>query len=197
MILNMLIAMLVMVQPNTEITSPCAYNSAAMMALAEREFDQDMQGGWRKVAASGCDLEAADLIKDWRTRHNSNSTTLFWHEGQLRASAGQNNAAIILFEKARKDAVEDAEWGWNLYVDGSIAFLNNDKLALLAARKTLASLPEPESLKSMVDVNGQPAKVKWPMNLHVLDAFIQCWGLSYKQAYACTRPSSPESKTAP
>ncbi len=192
-----LFAMIAMGQANPHVSEKCAYNNTAMMALVEREFDQDMEGGWRKVAALGCDLEAADLIKEWRTTHDSKSTTLYWHEGQLRAAAGQKDNAIVLFDKARKDPADDAEWGWNLYVDASIAFLANDKPSLMAAREKLAALPEPESLKTMVDVHGKPAKMDWPMNLDVLDRFIRCWGLSYNEAYQCPVASEPESKRAP
>jgi hypothetical protein len=167
----------------------CNYNRPEMFALDQNAFDQDMTGGWRKIAKDGCELAAADLIKDYRTSKEINSSTLFWHEGQLRAFANQTDAAAVLLNSARKPEHEDNGWGWNLYVDGTIAFLNSDKPALLVARDKLSKLPEPESAKTMKDIHGQPVKINWPMNLSVLDGLIRCWGRSYKEAYACPRPS--------
>ena len=130
----------------------CSYDRMAMIALSQNEFDQDMSGGWRKLADAGCEREAADLIADWRTTHKSRSTTLYWHEGQMRASIGQYDAAIALFEKARKSESEDAGWGWNHYVDGTIAFLRGDKAALLATRTRLSLMPEPEGAKNAISL---------------------------------------------
>ena len=163
----------------------CSYDRTAMIALSQNEFDQDMSGGWRKLADAGCQLEAAELIADWRTAHKSSSTALYWHEGQMRASIGQNDVAIALFEKARKSESEDAGWGWNHYVDGTIAFLRGDKAALLAARTRLSLMPEPESAKNAIDIHGNPVKTVWPLNLDVLDRLISCWGKSNNQAYGC------------
>ena len=169
----------------------CSYNRTAMIELSQNEFDQDMAGGWRKLANAGCEQEAADLIADWIRTNKSTSTTLYWHEGQMRASIGQNDAAIALFEKARKSESEDAGWGWNHYVDGTIAFLRGDKAALMASRSRLSLLPELESAKNMTDIDGNPIKIVWPMNLDVLDSLISCWGKSYNEAYGCPRPTSP------
>ena len=181
--------------PSTNVE--CQYDRSKMLALDQTAFDQDMNGGWRQIAKAGCDLVAADLIEDWRIFNGISSSTLFWHEGQLRAAAGQSTAAAILLERARKPDSEDAGWGWNFYVDGTIAFLSGDKAALVIAREKLSKLPEHEGLKDMKDVHGNPAKIKWPMNLHVLDGFIHCWGQSYKEAYACPLPTTAESKRAP
>ncbi|MFZ8477759.1 hypothetical protein ACO1MN_15985, partial [Staphylococcus aureus] len=67
---------------------------------------------------------------------------LFWHEGQLRALLGQTDAAVALFDAAREPPAND-EIGWNIYVDGSIAFLKHDRAGLQKARDTLAKLPRP------------------------------------------------------
>ncbi len=179
----------------------CSYDRTMMISLSQNEFDQDMVGGWRKLANAGCKREAADLIAAWIKANKSTSTTVHWHEGQMRASIGQNAAAIALFEKARKSESEDAGWGWNHYVDGSIAFLKGDKAALMASRNQLSLLPELESAKSMIDINGNPAKIDWPMNLDVLDRLISCWGKSYNEAYGCALPPNTnlptQSKRAP
>jgi hypothetical protein len=112
-----------------------------MLALDQSAFDQDPEGGWRQIASrNGCKAEAADLIALYRERQKSRSPILYWHEGQLRASLGQTAAAIALFEMSRKP--KDM-LGWNAYVDASIAFLKNDKEALVEARERLLSTPKP------------------------------------------------------
>src|SRR4051812_3171712 len=81
---------------------PCAYDRDRLLALEPSAFDQDLGGGWRKLADDPrCLLAAADLIRDYRNAHAHSSTILFWHEGQLRAEAGQIETAIALFAKAR------------------------------------------------------------------------------------------------
>lgn len=168
----------------------CTYDRAAMMALPQRAFDQDMTGGWRGLSMRGCEAEAADLIRDWRETNTpgSGASTLYWHEGQLRAELGQNAAAIALFERSRKTAEEDRGMGWNLYVDGSIAFIRRDRAAFDKAHVTLKALPKPAGFDPR-GPDGKPIAMAWPMNLNVLDGFARCWGKSYHEAYAkCAVP---------
>lgn len=172
----------------------CSYDHAAMLALEQRAFDQDMTGGWRGLSNRGCTAEAADLIRDWRTAHPADrpdaATILFWHEGQLRAELGQTEEAIALFERSRKSEEMDRGWGWNLYVDGSIAFLRGNRPGLERARAALAGLPPPPELANARGPDGKPMAIRWPMNLNVLDGFLRCWGQSYHDAYGCAVPMS-------
>lgn len=179
--------------PEASATAPCRYDRAAMLALDLPAFDQTMTGGWRSLEARGCGIEAADVIRDWRKRHGATGPTdtlLSWHEGQLRADAGQYRQAIALFDSGRHPAADDVKWGWNFYVDGSIAFLRGDRAALEAARGKLAVLPRPAELEDSVGADGKPRAVRWPMNLRVLDGFLRCWGQAYKAAYRCPAPSA-------
>ena len=190
-----MLVFLAMIAAQTPSTA-CRYDKATMMALDEHAFDQAMTGGWRTLAAAGCDAQAADLIAEWRAGHPANPRTaglLQWHEGQLRANAGQTARAITLFEAARKPDDEDARFGWNLYVDGSIAFLRRDLAGLDTARAKLAALPLPTGY-SPVGADGKPRAFGWPMNLNILDGFVACWNRSYKQAYGCAKPAA---KTLP
>jgi hypothetical protein len=173
---------LAFIQPSGDV---CDIDRSALLELDQKAFDQDFNGGWRKIADNGCKKEAADLIRDWRRIHTSESTTLYWHEGQMRAEIGDSPAAVELFKKAIKTPEEEAGFGWNLYVEGSVAFLNRDKLTLQRARDALAVLPKPEGLSRMVDQDGNPVEIEWPMNLNILDAFIQCWDETYSNAYQC------------
>ena len=181
------IALIVLAAASPEASPKCSYDLRNTLLLDERAFDQDMDGGWRPLAARECYFEAAELIQKWRETHRAEDSTLYWHEGQMRASAGQYPQAISLFEASRHPADLDRKWGWNLYVDGSIAFLRGDMDALRSARDKLSVLPAPSELKDLKDVNGNPSRVAWPMNLHVLDAFIRCWGAPYRVAYNCPK----------
>ncbi len=185
-----MLAFLAMIAAQTPPPSSCQYDKPATMALDEYAFDQTMTGGWRTLADAGCDAQAADLIAAWRSSHTPSPQTaalIQWHEGQLRANAGQTARAITLFEAARKPADRDAGFGWNLYVDGSIAFLRRDLAGLDTARAKLAALPRPAGY-APVGVDGKPRAFAWPMNLNILDAFVACWNRPYKQAYACAKP---------
>ncbi len=181
----MLIALLL-----TAAAPECTYDRAAILKLPQQAFDQDMTGGWRALSMRGCEAEAADLIRDWREANTPqrNATILYWHEGQLRADLGQNAAAIALFERSRKSVEEDHGMGWNLYVDGSIAFLKRDRVAFDRAHAALAALPKPAGFDPR-GPDGKPISIRWAMNLNVLDGFARCWNKSYKEAYeTCTTP---------
>jgi hypothetical protein len=159
----------------------CAIDRSRLLAQDLDTFDQGPDG-WRGVLSAG-DLCVADLIADYRKTHpevrdNPDSYLLYWHEGQYRAFAGQYQQAQALFEQSRMPPDHPIGRMWNLYVDGSVAFLRQDRPALLKARTALAALP-PETYRPMPQ----------PMNLDVLDGLIGCLGKSYTEAYgqACRR----------
>jgi hypothetical protein len=182
----MLIALLLLTTLQAPAAPSCAYDRERIMALDQRAFDQDMEGGWRVLAREpACAVAAADLIRDYREAHHLSASILYWHEGQMRAEAGQYEAAIALFERSR--AAEPDPFGWNLYVDASIAFLHADRPALLRARAALAALPRPQNFAPR-DPDGRPVNIAWPMNLNVVDGLIRCFGQSYASAYACAAP---------
>ena len=186
----------------THAATTCSYDKAAMLGLDEEEFDQDLSGGWRAVAnTSGCELAAADLLAAYRTQHPKVSAVLAWHEGQLRAMAGQYERAIPLLNQDRKPPGQDLA-GWNYYVDATLAFLRQDKPALLNARHQLAAVPYAEGIglpplkNGYFEVPGQPGHpathMRWPPNIDVVDGLVACFGKSYSEANekSC-RPPSP------
>ena len=164
-----------------------AVDRPRLLALDINAFDQDMTGGWRPLNTAGCDVAAADLIRDYAAAHPELDAgrrgLLAWHEGQLRANAGDAAAAIALMKRSRRPAAADA-MGWNHYLDGTVAFLSRDRRALDAARAKLAALPRPASY-APVGPDGKPRAVRWPPNLDVLDRLRDCWGQGYKAAYGC------------
>jgi hypothetical protein len=171
-------------------TMDCRYDSS-ILSLGIDAFDQDMDGGWRKIASQpGCEKTAADAIKLYREATQRQLGTLFWHEAQLRATYGDSAVAIILMQKARKPG--DDIFGWNAYVDATISFLEGDRQGLLAARARLAQTPEPAK-RNCVDTKGQKISCgAWPANLDVVDGLIACFGKPYAEAYGSEcRPKTP------
>lgn len=178
-------------QAPTPASANCTYDRSALLALSEDKFDQDMAGGWRTLAATpGCDLVAADLLRDYRQAHANEAGIMYWHEGQLRASAGQYAQAIPLLDHARRPPGDRN--GWNPYVDATIAFLRRDKPALERARQALAAVPPPvgANVPEVKDgymeidlVGGEKRKVRWPLNIDVVEGLLKCFDKPYKEAY--------------
>jgi hypothetical protein len=169
----------------------CGYDRAVLMALDEDSFDQNPKGGWRSLSDRKCYAEAADLVRAYReAKRRKRPSILFWHEGQLRALLGQTDAAVALFDAAREPPAND-EIGWNIYVDGSIAFLKHDRAGLQKARDTLAKLPRPKG-RGSGRFKAKQITLPWPPNLDVLDGFLKCFTRSYAEAYgsgACSVPN--------
>jgi hypothetical protein len=158
----------------------CGFDRPALLALGVDAFDQDLKNGWREVAKKkGCQDEAADLIWQYRKKLQGNISVLYWHEGQLRASAGQTRQAIILF----KNSKSPGNLAWNAYVDATIAFLVHDAPGLRKARDRLLAVPRPKE-ENWRNVDGTPRPApKWPMNIEIVDSLVACFGKSYTEAY--------------
>lgn len=165
--------------------SECSVDRAAMLALDEHAFDQEMDGGWRRVAERpGCASAAADLIAAYREAHPDHTTILYWHEGQLRASEGQAEAAIALFERSyERGNIWNIDSGWNSYVDATIAFMRRDMGGLKAAREKLAALPPPAEQHGARPEAKTIKTRSWPPNLSVVDGLIHCFDEPYQLAY--------------
>lgn len=182
-------------QARQQALSPgCTYDRERLLSLNEEQFDQDMDGGWRMIAARrGCDLAAADLIRDWRQKHASSAGLLIWHEGQLRANAGQTQEAIALMAQTRRAPGVPDGGGWNVYVDATLAFLRKDRPALEKARSQLAAIQPPGGKDAPITVvdgyfdvdlgNGKTHKMRWPPNIDVVEGLIRCFDRPYVEAY--------------
>ncbi|MCL1634287.1 hypothetical protein M2650_06525 [Luteimonas sp. SX5] len=181
----------------------CPHDRTHLLSLDEDAFDQDLSnggGGWRALASKpGCETVAADLIRDYRQAHNNEAGILFWHEAQLRASAGEYAQTIPLMERSRKPADQD-RGGWNPYVDATLAFLRKDRAAIGAAREQLSKVAPPPGEKISKDgfmelslPDGQKMKMRWPPNLDVVDGLIRCFDKPYDVAYGneCRSPAKP------
>ncbi|MDJ0760254.1 MAG: hypothetical protein QNJ19_12705 [Woeseiaceae bacterium] len=164
-------------------TGKCAFDREAMLTLDFNAFDQGFDGGWRAVAKDeDCTLIAADLIREYIDRHESDETIIVFHEGQMRAKGGQTARAIELMLSTREPDGQNSYFGWNFYIDATIAFLEKDKQRLIEARDALAALPKPGSFRA-VDRDGKPVEMQWPPNMSVVNGFVDCFEESYAVAY--------------
>lgn len=156
-----------------QVTPACGVDEAEharLMALDEDAFDQDMEGGWRAVANQGpdCFVTAAELIQDYVALHGAENLEqpglAHWHAGQLLAMAGETERALPELRLSYKPASDNPmDAMWNHYADGTIAFLERDREALIAARDALPDRPM--------------------SNRGVLDGLINCWDRPMMQAY--------------
>jgi hypothetical protein len=169
-------------------TSPpppsCSYNRAEMLNMDLDTFDQSDKG-WRSLLGEGdCDDSAVGLIKDYLTAHPDLSADqrpqLLWHEGQLLAGSNHYDESLVVFR-----SIHETEESMRLYQAATIAFLQRDKTALLAARAALAALPEPPDFEAAAKIFREKTgeTLAWPENLNVVDGLIRCFSSSYRVAY--------------
>jgi hypothetical protein len=117
-----------------------------MNELTPYDFDQTSQG-WPLLDHDGKYLEAAEAIDSYITSNEVKIAdqdkisiqTLFFHAGQEYAMAGKQyySQAIKMMQKSYKSSQD-----WNLYVDGSIAFLSEDQLKLKESINKLSELAQ-------------------------------------------------------
>lgn len=173
----------------------CVYDHDGMLALDFVGFDQTEGQGWRPLYDSECYIEAAEILRDWQA-HNSGELspdirrerqflrTLAWHEAQMWAFAGRDDMAMPIFDRLDADAAHSGE-AWNLYVDGTIAFLRRDRKGMELAIANLTALPKPPGWDSALGADGEPISMAWPQNLDVLEGLRRCWDEPYRKAYLC------------
>lgn len=185
-------------------TGDCAYDEAALLALGYRDFDQDLTpGGWRAVAARpGCSRAAAALIARWREAHGQGLSpgelqVLWWHEGQVLATAGDYDAAIERLLKARTfrderppppgTPAEEAEMQGamtavqKVWEEATIAFLRRDRAALEAARARMLAVPEPGQYAKVREAFRRQTGVRmaWPLNIEGVERMAACFDHPY------------------
>src|SRR5262249_19345867 len=129
-----------------------------------QSFDQT-DAGWRGIEKRGCGLEAAKLVDAFHEFHQralepSQHRILDFHAGQLYALEQINDIAIERF----RESLAPGKSTWNVYVRGTIAFLEGDRGALEAARDELVSASDP--------------------NMDVLRFLARCFGRPYREAYS-------------
>jgi hypothetical protein len=174
----------------------CAFDREAALALDLVTFDQTEGSGWRPLHDAHCYIEAAGLLRDWQERHHGDFDAtnprdrfivefLRWHEGQMWANAGRNDLALPLLESTHKKGENPRDLAWDVYVEGTLAFLRRNRLGLEAAITELAAIPKPPGWDNSVGADGKPISMRWPQNLDVLQGLSRCWEQPYAVAYVC------------
>ena len=180
----------------------CNYDREVELARDVVAFDQTEGQGWRPLYDAKCYVEAAELLRDWQAKHESDFDPanrrqqsqlriLRWHEAQMWAFGTRNDVALPLFNSLHDEAKENASNAWQLYVTGTLAFLKRDKQALEAAIARLAAVPKPPGWDNAVGQDGKPISLPWPQNLDVLQGLERCWDRIYSVAYLCRNIPKP------
>ena len=148
-----------------------------VLDLDYRSFAKGPNSSWRKVAREKGFEEAGELIDRYLKKHSdlglSQKVNLNFHAGQMYAFAGHHETALERFKNAKYDPEpEEIPIRWNAYVDGTIAFLEKDKIKLLECRKQIAEGPK---------INGKAP------NLNVVDSLIENFDKPYFEAYMASR----------
>jgi hypothetical protein len=174
------------------------------MALDYQAFDQDLKpGGWRELAAiSGCGRAAARLISRWREAHEGTLSpaeqwTLWWHEGQVLASAGEYQAAVERMRTTQTfhndvpppPGTSDDEvelFRANILVrdaweEATIAFLLRDRAAFEKARAQMLAVPEPTGFAAVSTLIKEKTgnSMTWPLNIEGVEQMRDCFDQPY------------------
>jgi hypothetical protein len=133
------------------------------------QFDQDPNGGWRTLQLQRDYQGAADAILQFMSEHDTELKT--WQEGSLAFHLGhvyalmddRTNAIHWFKQSLSYHALSNPA-----YVDGFIAYLQNDKPALMKDRHTVATTdPGPwqsadlKEMDAMIDFFGAPFEAAW------------------------------------
>lgn len=146
-----------------------------LMNESFQQFDQQLDSGWRTLQVKRDYLGAAAAIREYQSEHAAQLKT--WQQGSLAfhlahvyALADDRPEAIRWFRKSMAD-----HWTGNpAYIEAFIAFLQNDKPALLDARHTIATThPGPWQMQDLHEVDvmieyfGEPFEAGWgALNCH-------------------------------
>jgi len=171
----------------------CALSAAAQEELSKlsfQEFDQAMGKGWRALADAGRYEEAGIIIDQYLTEALESkrySSMLNFHAGQCYAFAGKTEIAVERFQRSfqreEPESYVRLARQWNAYVNGTVAFLQGDRIKLQTSRNEVAAGPE-GTMKEL--------------NTKVLDRLIDGLGKSYDEVYNGTpKPPNQPAKLTP
>jgi len=154
----------------------CELTPAQATKFLAQDFDTFDQSpdGWRSLYQTGgnCDLVIAQLIDSYHLSHQKTmepwqDRLSYWHAGQSYAFLELRAIAVERLRNAF-DPEENANpsFHWNAYARATIAFLEQDKAALMKAQS------------EFVTVN--PAEAS---NFKIVQRFGRCFGATYFEAY--------------
>jgi hypothetical protein len=126
--------------PDTDCAARLQRHLASDLTLSYTEFDQTMNAGFR-VLAPDCPGEAADLIEAYIAKNATVENSLVWHIAQLRATAGETEAALVAARRSiiTPEKAAATKLRWNDYVLATIAFLEQDRAAFDSHRDAVAA----------------------------------------------------------
>jgi hypothetical protein len=173
-------------KPETFADNYCHIDKNQNLKKSFKDFDQDLNNGWRKLSNRECFLQSAQLIgqyidKNQKTLNNSQIQMLKWHQAQNYANIPDySSARQILLQLKYDDEVFEA------YRKATIAFLENDFATLKSARYELSIIPRPDGFDQEARVFKEKYNkaIIWPPNLDVVDGLIKCFDKPYKIAYS-------------
>lgn len=133
----------------TGLTRLPAYDDAELRSLSWQQFDETKGQYWHALLDAGRIAEAAHLIERYLALHPefsldaeaTHATNLQFHAAQCHAFIGNKDAALKYITAARHRTPASDGLLWNDYLDGTVAFLNQDREALQAAFEKLATGP--------------------------------------------------------
>jgi hypothetical protein len=153
----------------------CVLTDANLIAnrnLTWQQFDQQTTTptSWRSLIERKCYEAAAVAYADYLARGlipagERWQTTARFHLGQSLAFAGKSAEAARVVATARRET-EVGGMLWNLYVQGTYAFLTRDRDGLAASFAALRAQP------------GQSNAI----NAGVLAGLLHCWDKPYREA---------------
>lgn len=164
-------------------TPPAATSNDVLVQQSFQQFDQSLDTGWRVLQVQRDYRGAAKTILDYMSAHSTTlepwqKASLAFHLGHVYALMDDRADAIHWFKKS----LSYHAMGNPAYVEGFIAFLQNDKKSLLADRHSVASNdPGPWQLQ----------------DLHEMDAMIEYFGAPFEAAWGALNCINMAAKADP
>ncbi len=167
--LFVVLAILLAALPGTGFSTTATNTNDSAVQSAFMQFDQNLNGGWRTLQLQRNYQGAADAILQFMTEHSADLKTwqmgsLAFHLGHVYALMGDSTNAVHWFKKSLSyHALSNPA-----YVEGFIAFLQNDKQALLVDRRSIASMhpgltrnQDLKEMDTMIRFFGEPFEAAW------------------------------------
>lgn len=161
-----LLVLIALISPKTFAIDCKSTSVKKYLNMDYKSFDQSPpNGGWRELANKERDLEIAEIIDGYlqcrKGLTNEQKATLVFHTGQIYADLGKTNLAIDRMKKAYNEKL-DKKYHWNLFVDGTIAFLQHDLKKLKEDHAKILSAesdhPYVETLNNLIRCFNRPYK---------------------------------------
>ena len=126
------------------------------LTLTYQQFDQTPDSGFRTLTKD-CKPEAVALLKNYIIFNQAEQDSLRWHIAQLLGEMGEKQEAI-LYAKSTLRENSDSNFKWNDYVEGYIAYWQQDSKTLMT------------QIQVLKQANQHPGNA---MNARLLESFLK------------------------